>query len=441
MRTKTKLALICMASWTLGACEKELVSDNIIATDSSVSVITRSVTAEETISFPVALYVFDAEDHSFVKNVTVPDQETPLTFSIPLGSYDIYAVGGADEARYDHPSGEDLDAESEMTLKDGKEHADLMTAHEVITLEEKDDYELTLNMERQVIELTSAVVNNIPDEITEVHILLSPIYKSIKINGDFGTIWTHSYPLTDSGEGRWTLPSPVMMLFDTDAEEASITISLTMDDGTSKNYSYSLTEDIRKNHQISINATYQYDNSINITGSINGTTWLGSEEIVFNFGDESTTEDPNGNDDDTFINEPTPSVGSIYKECYVLKTTPNAEEGYNEVLLLYKNDFEINPADKTEEQVLQEINNQLSTLTINGISGWRLPTNVEANLIISRGGDINNKLNIAFNHSTNYYCLINQALKIFTLSGVLTAYTYVSGEYYIPVTTLKFKQQ
>ncbi|MBQ9676905.1 MAG: FimB/Mfa2 family fimbrial subunit [Prevotella sp.] len=440
MRTKTKLALICMTSWTLGACEKELVSDNIVATDSSVSVITRSVTAEETISFPVALYVFNAEDHSFVKDVTVPDKDTPLTFSIPLGSYDIYAVGGADEVRYDYPSGENLDAESEMTLKDGKEHADLMTAHEVITLEEKDDYELTLNMERQVIELTSAVVNNIPDDITEVHILLSPIYKSIKINGDYGTIWTHSYPLTDSGEGRWTLPSPVMMLFDADAEDASITISLTKDDGTHKNYSYSLTEDIRKNHQISINATYQYDNSINITGSINGTTWSGSEEIVFNFGDESTTDDPNGNDDDTLINEPIPSVGNIYKECYVLKTTPNTEEGYNEVLLLYKNDFEINPTNKTEEQVLQEINDQLSTLTINGISGWRLPNEEELNLIYKQQGVIKQKIEITVDNIAHYYCYSDNRLKLCKEHETRNFQNDIGGKY-IPVTTLKFKQQ
>lgn len=440
MRTKTKLALICMASWTLGACEKELVSDNIVTTDSSVSVITRSVTAEETVSFPVALYVFNAEDNSCVKKVTLADKDTPLSFSIPLGAYDIYAIGGADEVLYDYPSGEELSKESEITLKSGKEHADLMTAHEVITLDERDDYELTLKMERQVVKLTSAVVNNIPDEITDVHIVLSPIYQSIKINGDYGTTWTHSYSLVHSGEGQWTLPAPVMLLFDADNEEASITIRLTMEDGTNKNYSYSLTEDIRKDYQISINATYQYDHDANITGSINGTSWLGSKEIVFNFGDEGMTDDPNGNDDDTLINKPTPSVGSIYQECYVLKVTPNNEENYNKVLLLYKNDFEINPTDKTEEQVLQEINNQLNTLTINGISGWLLPNEEEANSIINRGGDIRNKLNIAFNGSTNYLCLINQALKIFCQNGILPGYTYDKGDHYIPVTTLKFKQ-
>lgn len=440
MRTKTKLALICMASWTLGACEKELASDSIVATDSSVSVITRSVTAEETVSFPMALYVFNAEDHSFVKDVTIPDKDTPLTFSVPLGSYDIYAVGGADEVRYDYPTGEELTAESEITLKDGKEHADLMTAHEVITLEENDDYELMLNMERQVVELASAVVNNIPDDITEVYISLSPIYQGIKINGDFGTAWSHSYSLTNSGEGRWTLPSPVMLLFDD--EEASITISLTKDDGTHKNYSYSLTEDVRKNYQISINATYLYDNNINITGSINGTSWLGSEEIVFNFGDENTTDDPNGNDDDTLINEPTPSVGTIYKECYVLKVTPNNEEGYNEVLLLYKNDFEINPTGKTEEQVLQEINDQLSTLTINGISGWRLPNEEEAEIIWYEGNlinkDIENKL------STEHYLYMDEdGLKSFYAinSSFVHNRDYSLSKRYRPVTTLKFKQQ
>ena len=49
MGTKTKIALLCMTSWALGACEKELVSDEPIDTESSVSVITRSINEEETL--------------------------------------------------------------------------------------------------------------------------------------------------------------------------------------------------------------------------------------------------------------------------------------------------------------------------------------------------------------------------------------------------------
>jgi hypothetical protein len=61
-------AVLCIAPWVLGACEKELVSEDMIVTDSSLSITTRSVTAEETISFPIAVYVFNSDSKRCVKN-------------------------------------------------------------------------------------------------------------------------------------------------------------------------------------------------------------------------------------------------------------------------------------------------------------------------------------------------------------------------------------
>ena len=443
MKTKTEIALLCMASWALGACEKELISDDPVVTESSVSVLTRSLNAEETISFPMNVYVFGSENKEFVRHEKLVNDENPLAFTLPLGSYSIYAIGGADDDHYVFPADNEVTEESEILLKEGKEHADLMTAHSTILLEEKEDYRLTLHMERQVIELTSALIKNVPEEVTSVCISLSTSYKGIKVNGELGTEWSRIYTLIDNGEGEWSLPVPVMILLK--PESVSIHITMTYEDGTTRNYTLTCPEDLAKNYQISITATYQENDSVNIIGSITGSTWAGNKEIIFDF-DESNAnngypdnhqDEDDNNSGNSYINEPTPSTGTIYKDCYVLHIN-DEDNDYNEVVLLYQHDFEIDATDKTEEQVIQEIGNQLSPITINGISGWRLPNETEAEYIVKQRGRIIQSITMTNNGF--YYYMADNRLKIFGNNSLLHQLTYTQGNHYIPVTILKFKK-
>ena len=185
-------AFLCMSPWALGACEKELIIDDPVKVESSVSIITRSANAEETISFPVDVYVFDTETKSFVNHKKLIDEDVPLAFNLTLGSYSVYAVGGTDENCYILPTGESIEEDSEITLREGKEHTDLMTAHQDILLETKEDYQLTLQLERQVIQLTNVTISQVPADISSVSISLSTSYRSILINGELGTEWTHN---------------------------------------------------------------------------------------------------------------------------------------------------------------------------------------------------------------------------------------------------------
>ena len=427
-------AFLCMSPWALGACEKELISDDPINAESSVSIITRNVNAEETISFPVDVYVFGKETKTFVNHKKLIDEDTPLAFSLPLGSYSVYAIGGTDESCYILPTEETIEENSEITLREGKEHTDLMTAHQDIILETKEDYQLTLQLDRQVIQLTNVTISQVPADVSSISISLSTSYKSILINGKLGTEWTHNYSLADHGNGEWVLPTPVMMLLDT--ESVIITISMTQKDNSVKDYIYSCPDDLMKNYQISINATYQEDHNVNIIGSITGSSWAGNREIVFNFGESNISNDNNnGNnnndDDDDIINATAPATNTVYKDCYVVNVTPN-EKGYKEVLLAYKEDISIDPQNKTEEQVLQDVNSQLNSLSINNISGWRLPNKEEASLISSKSG----LLHIL---TKFYYYLEDGRIKIFNSNGLLNI-QYNAGEEIRPVTILKFKQ-
>ena len=437
MKKMLTRALICMSSWALGACEKELISNETVITDSSLSIITRSVTAEETVSFPVNIFVFNNENKSFVKKETFMEEGESIELNLPFGTYDIYVIGGVDGDRYNLPNEAEITEESEITLINGKEHADLMTAHDGITLDKKEGNQLTLSMERVVTELTQATIRQVPEYVTDVSISLSPCYKSILINGGINNSWNHEYALHNDGEGIWTLPSPTMLLVD--SEEAIITISFKQGDGTIKNYSYTCTEEIKKNHQISITATYHESNDAQVTGVLTGTSWVGTQEIVFEFGDDNSSTDKYDDDEEDIINEVAPMEYSIYKKCFVLKVTPN-EKGYKEVLLLYNDDFTIETTGKSEEQILQEINTQLESVTINGITGWRLPNEDEVKIVVNNTNVIKKIVESKFNN-------LNKDFYLYSKNNTLKAYSIdVDGrDYYIatqyrPVTTLKFKK-
>lgn len=434
MGTKTKIALLCMTSWALGACEKELVSDEPIDTESSVSVITRSINEEETISLPVDLYVFNYESKEFIRHERITDKESPFSFSLPKGNYSVYAIGGANEDLYIFPKDEEVTEESEIVLKKEKEHADLMTTHKNIELSEEKNYELTLNMERQVVELSDVTIQDIPDDISSVSFYLSSCFRAIKINGELSTDSIQYHKLINEGGGVWRLPHPVMTLLNPDS--VSIHISMTKDNGTVKEYTYQCTEDLIKNHQIFITATYQ--ENVNITGSITGSSWTGTKDITFIFGDNITKNNeiviPNN---ETIINETTPNPRTSYKDCYVLKVD-SSKEDYNEVILLHKKDFNIDPAEKTESEVLNEIEDNLSQLTVNDISGWRLPNYSEVDTIIKEHGAF--KSQGASIGSDYYLFLDNEQLKLFISERILIGLTYEFGTVYRPVTILKFKK-
>ena len=440
-RKVLKCAFLCMTPWVLGACEKELVSDDIVVNDSSLSISTRSVTAEETVSFPVAVYVFNAESKKCVKHETLVSKDTPLEFKLTHGTYDIYAIGGVDESIYSLPSEDDLSETTEISLKEGQEHSDLMTAHSLITLAEDGENTLTLEMERQVLLLSSATIKQIPSNITAVSFSLTPSYQSIRINGELGTTWTHPYSLVNDGEGTWSLHTPTMLLLSPNG--TTITVSLTKENGTVKSFSYSFPEKLEKNYQICITGNYQEDNTVNLVGNITGTTWAGTKEVTFCFGDNDTDDDNNGNDDtgNTLINETTPNSGSIYKDCYVLKV--ESKDDANEVLLLYHDNIDIQPGNKTEAQMSQEIHEITSLLTLNNISNWRLPNEEEARLINYNGQIINQRLEDKFKTGMTdlYLYTKGEHLKTFLpINNSFLERDYSLAKYLRPVTILRFKK-
>lgn len=423
--------MLCMMVCVFNACEKELAVEGKGEPDTALSIITRSVTEEEVVTYPIAVYIFDTASKRCIQTETLTSEDTPLEFKLPHGTYDIYAIAGADQKIYELPTQEEASDNAEVTLIDGKEHSDLMTAHNTITLEKEEESILTLGFERQVMQLTNVTIQQVPTDITDVSVSLSPFYQSLQLNGELGSVKTHKIALTNKGQGTWNLAAPKMLLID--SETASITVTLTQKDGTSKSYTYPCPDELKKNYQISIVGTYQQNNTVNIKGSINGVTWAGSHEINFTFG-----EDESSKEEDTPVNDEVPTAHSIYQDCYVLSVKKIT--GGHEVVLLYNDDFEINPKNKTEDEVKAEIDEINNTLSIQQITNWRLPDEVEADDIAIQTHFINSAFTKEHNLDNHAYYIYksNNSLKLFIVPNGLVPSPYTYGNHFRPVTTIKF---
>ena len=123
----------------LTACEKALVNDiadvgNGQVKNSLLQVRTRAgglASEEATVSYPVAVYVFQGEECRAVQ--TIGDEGQALNISLTEGTYSVYAIGGASASDYVLPDADDATVTSAIVLKEGKTHGDLMAASTTAT--------------------------------------------------------------------------------------------------------------------------------------------------------------------------------------------------------------------------------------------------------------------------------------------------------------------
>ena len=131
------LSLIASALAMLGltACEKGLdegIADVAPAgqvTNSVLQVRTRSggsAGGEATVAYPIAVYVFAGEECRAVQ--TIGDEGQTLNIPLVEGTYTVCAIGGASSSDYVLPTTDDAAATSDIALREGHSHGDLMTA-------------------------------------------------------------------------------------------------------------------------------------------------------------------------------------------------------------------------------------------------------------------------------------------------------------------------
>lgn len=354
--------------------EEELGSTNVDApkpaeANCTLQVRTRAESVGDSkISYPVHVYVFGSNGVCVEESV-IGSSEIQLVVKLAAGTYDVYAVAGAESNDYDIPSKENVSPTSVVRLKDGKKHSDLMYAHSAVTLAAKEKNTLTLPLKRRVMLLQEVVIKDVPSDVTSVAVSIAPIYEGLRIDGNYSDAGgSHNVILVKEGDGSvWRNTSEAYLL--EAVPGATIKVQLT-DAVETKSYSYSLADEMQANYKIRIEGTYVDHSGISLTGIISGDVWAGERIITFDMDDSKEGD----NTSDTPIVGDAPEAGTMYNSCYVLSSETLSDNSVKVVLMSAKHTYGLTFTEGDDNSVETAVATAIKELAVDGISGWRLPS-------------------------------------------------------------------
>lgn len=387
-----RLSLFASALVVLGltACEKTLVENfedvgNGQVKNSLLQVRTRSggSTDEETVSYPVTVYVFQGDECKATQ--TIGDEGQTLNIPLVEGAYSVYAIGGASASDYVMPETSDAMATSAIMLREDHEHSDLMAAQTTVTLMDGGTNTVTLGMSRKTMLIQNVTISKVPTAATAVSVTIAPLWQSLCVGGTYnGTAGSQTIALTKQADNRTWQSTDDVHLLPPCSQPACISVNITIG-GTTKTYTYSTSDELEAGYKISIEGTYTEAVGVTLSGTITGAAWLGERTIRFDFdesgcGSSDNGDEGNGNEESGDVSE-LPAVGTLYQGCYVL-----ANNGIT-ATLLSPNEVSIGKSYSTyaydADGLAETINNLIASTAIDGINGWRLPTLAELNTIYS----------------------------------------------------------
>ena len=191
-----RLVYILCTMMALASCEKVVLNDETSTVNeenstATLTISTRGVGDPEEVA-EAWIYIFNEADKCVTK-LTIDDPNLPATTSLKAGTYTLYAVGGADLSRYTLPIISTATPTSLITLVSGKVMEDLVMKTGSVTLEDGDEKNLTLTLERKVFSLDKIELKSIPTDVTEVEVTLSSFYSAIKLNGTYDATSSTDY--------------------------------------------------------------------------------------------------------------------------------------------------------------------------------------------------------------------------------------------------------
>lgn len=393
-----KAVMLLFAVITFASCEKFNEDEVVENKEANSTLIVRTRVAandgtesgtESIISYPINIYVFD-ESNECVAVSTLPSADDELSLKLPEGMYEVCAVAGASADSYELPTQETATKETVLTLKDGQKHGDLMTANNTVTLEYGGTNTLTLALERKVMLIESVTINNVPASVSNVSVSIHPLKANLLLDGSYsGENGASKIELTEDIDGStWKNTEGVYLLEAVGRPTVEVTFTIN-DEPVS--YSYTCDRELKANHKVFITGTFTGD-GIEMTGSISGVEWAEDEEIVFDFGGmESGETDDNGDVETSDV----PTVGTLYKGCYVLKSETNG--GMTTLTLMYPENYsQVWGVDKDDQESIEaELTTVLAGLSVEGISTeWRLPTLEEIEILGKNYNEINEKIKV-----------------------------------------------
>ena len=397
-----KLFLLAVAGGAtmLTSCYKDASEEQEEAIPTStLHILTRAEGDESGAAQAGRIYIF--KDNNCIDMLTISEDASSPETRLPAGTYDVYAVVAEDDDRYVLPTKTDATKESIITLGEGKVMGDLQMVHQQVTLVDGDDQQLSLTLERKVLMVNHVSISQVPTDVTEVSVSLSPIYQGIRLDGTYpDETEVVTIPLEKSTTGTWQSDAETYLFPSSDKP----TITIRFKTGTTtKSFAYSSADEgfLEANHKVRIEGAYTQANGVNLSGTITNAEWGTPRTITFNFNDNNITENTdNGNSG----NGNAPAVGSIYHECYVIAVNGNIATLASPT---EKYGYSVNSSNLAT--ILPELNTSLNNWsTPDGISGsWRIPTYEEALIFMEDAEFVS-----VGSQGYTYFCMKDDALDV-----------------------------
>lgn len=372
---------------TLSSCSEEVMNPSMPEPDrGQLRVRTRGEGDE---ALQSRLYVFD--DAGQCVALLSPDgNEQFVTADLPSGTYDLYGIGSDDLSNFVLPSTDDAMPTTAIAVAAGKQMGDLLIGHEKISLEDGDRETINIQLERKVTCVTRVAIHEVPDDVEQVTVSVSPMYQQLLLNGTLGDpTGTYTISLNDLGGGDWEAePHEIILPSKTYPE-----ISISFVKGESvKSYSYTAPLSFKANNNVSVEGTFVGLKGIELTATLTPQSW------------ETTPRDI------SFDFDELPLVGQMYQGYFVVATDP---ENRIATLLTTEGVGFAAPAKSDQTSWLTALNTAMNSYAKPSFAAaddhWRLPTLEECG-VFSKNTDFVMRFSPE-GLSSIYFCLDGSTLK------------------------------
>lgn len=361
----------------------------------SLTIKTRSID-NTPINYPLYLYAFSSNGNCVARQ-TVNNDEQSIDMELAVGNYKFVAFAGCAE-EFSLPDNPKLTDKITLDNLQGASDA-LMMGRADVPITSGDSYlEISLSY---VVSAYSVALKGISSDISAVSLILSPLYGSIDMAGNYTDEGAKlEIPCQLDTENIWG--ADLIYAFPGSSENTSFSIVITKADGTQKTYAYTYDGTPEANHAFNIGGNYI--GGITIGGEFVVRGWDTPIDVDFDFGagmEVPPTEDDNnpqqpGNDNSQGLIQ----VGNIWNDGIVVSISDG------KVLLMHLEEWSCYPIELS------------SLLDMHAGDGWNVPFEEEARL-----------MNKAFQGETLY--ILNDILqdKGYTPLSESKRYFYIQDDY------------
>lgn len=386
MKTLKYLIYIIIACFAI-SCQQLPEDDESVSSDGDKTLKVKVRTAGDAeIVYPLYLYAFTSKG-KLVASQTIVGAEDNMALPLTKGDFQVVALSGASDD-YQLPESPELDDAIVLSATDGA-NTPLMLGRANVEVGDSEESSAQITL-TYVVAALNVKLKDVPDNVTDVQLSLSPLYSSLSMGGEYGNEGDSQKVKVNCSlvsEGVWA--AETTYIFPGNAKEMVFSIYFKTDDGTEVTYGYT-TDDIPTANYL-FNVTGTYAGGVIVGGNFDVTDWEGSIDVDFDFGgdmvpdddengdngeDDGKDDDGEGDDGQTDVKlEGVPEVGTIWNDMIVVDMGKADDTGVDLLLM---------SMDEWRYIYVSEADEVPKEYSINGISGWRYPTHEEAALLRNR---------------------------------------------------------